>query len=452
MGIPASRASSAAKRFGLLPLICFLLACDNNFEPDTSELRVVTRNSPTSYFIDREKRPSGPEHDLVLAFAASQNRPVSFIIEDTLTEVLQALAEGKADIAAAGLSLTSDRQSHFLFSRSYRKVKQQLVCRRGSNKAKSPAQLKNVSLEVAADTAYIAILEQLKKKYPNIKWTVNHSANTEHLLQKVWLKKIDCTLADSNIVAVNRRYLPELLVMFDVPGDGTLAWALAQDDKGLKKSVDRWLGSKAGKEALNTIEQRYYSFIDDFDYVDTRALVRRIEKRLPKYRELFESAAKKYDINPSLLMAQSYQESHWKANASSPTGVKGIMMLTRNTAKSLGVKNRLNPKEAIPAGAAYLAKMRSRFKDTIPEPDRSYLALAAYNIGRAHMHDAQTLARQLGKDPSRWQDMEEVLPLLSDPKYHKNLKYGYAHGMEPVSYVQRIRNYQNIIERKLAQK
>ena len=149
-------------------------------------------------------------------------------------------------------------------------------------------------------------------------------------------------------------------------------------------------------------------------------------------------------------MAQAYQESHWNPKASSPTGVKGIMMLTRRTAKSLGVKNRLDARQAIPAGAQYLAKMRSRFRDDIPEPDRTYLALAAYNIGRAHMHDAQTLARKLNKNPYRWSDIESVLPLLSEKKHYKKLKYGYARGLEPVLYVQRIRNYQNIIEQKLA--
>ncbi|MFT5576282.1 MAG: membrane-bound lytic murein transglycosylase F, partial [Bermanella sp.] len=291
------RAGARIRSTRLLPLIVLLISCGDSAEPiNNHALTVVTRNSPTSYFIDRDKRPSGPEHDLVQAFAASQNRSVSFIIEDTLSDVLQTLADGKADIAAAGLSLTDARQSRFLFTRSYRKVKQQLVCRRGGDKAKSPAQLKNVSLEVIADSAYIAALEQLKLKHPAIKWTVNPIADTEQLLQKVWLKKVDCTLADSNIVAVNRRYLPELLVMFNLHKAGTLAWALPPDASPLKKALDSWLTSKAGKEALNTIEQRYYSFIDDFDYVDTRALVRRIEQRLPKYRKLFEQSAREHGI------------------------------------------------------------------------------------------------------------------------------------------------------------
>ena len=220
------------------------------------------------------------------------------------------------------------------------------------------------------------------------------------------------------------------------------------DASGLQRAINSWLTSEAGRSALTALEQKYYSYIDAFDFVDTRALVRRIDSRLPKYLKLFEAAGRKHKLPPTLLMAQAYQESHWNPKASSPTGVKGIMMLTRRTAKSLGVKNRLDARQAIPAGAQYLAKMRSRFRDDIPEPDRTYLALAAYNIGRAHMHDAQTLARKLGKDPYSWVDLREVLPLLSDKRYYQDLKYGYARGMEPVRYVKRIRNYENIISEK----
>ena len=82
-------------------------------------------------------------------------------------------------------------------------------------------------------------------------------------------------------------------------------------------------------------------------------------------------------------------------------------------------------------------------------PDRSWLALAAYNVGRGHLHDAQTLARRLGKNPYVWSDLKEVLPLLSQKKFYKTLKYGYARGREPVRYVQRIRNYRDILEKEL---
>ena len=75
----------------------------------------------------------------------------------------------------------------------------------------------------------------------------------------------------------------------------------------------------------------------------------------------------------------------------------------------------------------------------------TWLALAAYNVGRGHFRDAQALARKLNKNPDKWADMKEVLPLLSDKKYYKDLRYGYARGSEPVLYVNRIRSYNELL-------
>lgn len=127
-------------------------------------------------------------------------------------------------------------------------------------------------------------------------------------------------------------------------------------------------------------------------------------------------------------------------------------MLTLNTAKAMGVENRLDPKQSIFGGAKYLSELKKhRFADEVKEPDRTWLALAAYNIGRAHLHDAQTLARELELSPYHWNDIKQVLPLLTEKRYYKNLKYGYARGTEPVRYVQRIREYRHMLENKLNQ-
>lgn len=415
----------------------------------SGELRVLSRNAPTTYYLDKDDQPAGPEYELVKAFADSLGVDLRLIVQDNIGDILDGVSKGKGDLAAAGLTQTEGRKAAFSFSRRIETINEQVVCRRGGNVAKSVAGLAKVSLEVPQKSSYEESLTALQKTHPEITWKSNPSTGTEPLLQKVWEGKLDCTIADSNIVAVNRRFLPELIVMFDLGSPKDHAWLMGKNQTELKAEVDRWMASNAGKAAVDRVHYRYYSFIEDFDFVDTRALVARIEKRLPKYKSLFEKAAAKHPFDHTLLAAQSYQESHWEADAKSPSGVRGIMMLTQNTAKSLGVTNRLDPKQAIPAGAEYLSKMHSKFSDEIPEPDRTYMALAAYNLGRAHMHDAQILARKLGKNPHSWVDMEEVLPLLSDKRYYKDLRYGYARGMEPVRYVQRIRNYEDIISEKV---
>lgn len=414
----------------------------------SGELRVLSRNAPTTYYLNKDNKAAGAEYELVKAFADSQGLSLRLIVEENISDILAGIKSGKGDIAAAGLSKTAKREADYLFSKPIDTLTEQLVCRRGGNVAKTLAQLSKVSLEVPKNSSYEESLVAFQQTYPDIRWKSNASSGTEPLLQKVWEGKLDCSIADSNIVDVNRRFLPELIVMFDLGKPKTHAWLLNKTSIDLKKAIDQWMSSPEGKSALDLVHYRYYSFIDNFDFVDTRALVGRINDRLPKYDGLFAKAAKKHAFHDSLLAAQAYQESHWDADAKSPSGVRGIMMLTQNTAQSLGVKDRLDPRQAIPGGARYLAKMRDKFNEDIPEPDRTYMALAAYNIGRAHMHDAQTLARKLGKDPYSWVDLREVLPLLSDKRYYQNLKYGYARGMEPVRYVKRIRNYENIISEK----
>jgi membrane-bound lytic murein transglycosylase F len=121
------------------------------------------------------------------------------------------------------------------------------------------------------------------------------------------------------------------------------------------------------------------------------------------------------------------------------------MMLTRRTAKELGVHNRLDPKQSIDGGADYLVKLRKRLPESIREPDRTWMALAAYNVGYGHLTDARKLAKEDGGDNSRWMDVKNYLPLLSQKRYYKQTRHGYARGSEPVSYVQNIRRYFDVL-------
>ena len=177
-----------------------------------------------------------------------------------------------------------------------------------------------------------------------------------------------------------------------------------------------------------------------------------MKSRLPRLEALFKKYAAKHDIPWTLLAAQSYQESHWNRRAKSPTGVRGIMMLTLTTAKEMGVESRLDVEQSIMGGAKYLSRLEKRIPDSVEGEDRWWYALAAYNVGMGHLHDARALARDLDLDPDSWLELKGVLPLLSQKKYYKNLKYGYARGAEPVTYVRQIRNYQNIMRAQIARK
>jgi membrane-bound lytic murein transglycosylase F len=164
----------------------------------------------------------------------------------------------------------------------------------------------------------------------------------------------------------------------------------------------------------------------------------------------FLDASVRYQLSWELLAAQAYQESHWKAQAESPTGVRGVMMLTEETAASMGIQDRGDPAKSIHGGAKYLAHLLKRMPKSITGENRIKFALAAYNVGMGHLHDAQELARIQGKDPNSWQSLRETLPLLAEKRYYKTLTYGYARGQEPVQYVAAILTYRDILEKYYA--
>jgi soluble lytic murein transglycosylase-like protein len=187
----------------------------------------------------------------------------------------------------------------------------------------------------------------------------------------------------------------------------------------------------------------------DLPWYDVQRFQYHMQTRLPLYREQFEQASKQYGVPWTLLAAQAYQESRWDRHAKSPTGVRGLMMLTRDTASSLGIKNRLDPKKSIDGGARYVAHLEKKINKNITKQDRTWFALAAYNVGLGHVRDAQRLAVKLDKNPYSWNELKTVLPLLSKKAYYKTLPYGYARGREPVQYVKRIRAYHALLEHYL---
>ncbi len=414
------------------------------------EIRIVTLNAPTTYYEYRDK-PAGFEYELALAFARHLGVRAHFIVKGTISQVLDALAKGEADLAAAGLTLTPERQKFFLFSIPYYEVVEQIVCRKGKPCPKALRDLSKRNLVVPRDSSYEEELKRLQKIFPRLHWETA-DLSTEELLEKVWRREIDCVIADSNLVAITRRYYPELSVCLDLSKPQKIAWMMPKDAVDLQEEVNDWLRNYTKSSDFQSLVEKYYGFVKIFDYVDIRRFMRRIKTVLPRYRPIFEEAAQKYGFDWTLLAAMAYQESHWKPWNKSPTGVRGIMMLTLDTARELGIKNRLDPRQSILGGARYLAKIRSKLPPSIKEPDRDWFMLAAYNVGLGHIMDARILARRLGKDPDRWQDVAQVLPLLARRKYYRHLKHGYARGWEPVIYVQQIRNYMDILRQTLGLK
>lgn len=410
----------------------------------SGELHILTRNAATTYYAG-PNGPAGMEYDLLKAFANKLGVKLVIKTSDNLKEILNKVSSGEAHIAAAGLTVTEERQKLVRFTPAYQQITQQVIYNKDVSRPKTIADLKDGVLEVIANSSHVELLKKLREKHTDFQWVENDSAGSAELLTLVADQLIDYTIADSNEVALNRRYYPQLRVAFDLSKSQSLAWAMqhSEDDSLYNKAVEFFDSIKKNGELARMVK-RNYGHMRRYDYAGTPTYLKHAQFRLPRYQGLFEAAANKYDLDWRLLAAIAYQESHWNPRAVSPTGVKGMMMLTNATAKDLGVTKRTDPKQSVDGGTLYITQLFELFKD-IPEPDRTWIALAAYNVGHGHVRDAQKITKLRGGNPNKWTDLKENLPLLTQHKWFKKTRYGYARGNEPVRYVENIRSYYDIL-------
>lgn len=419
-----------------------------------NELVVLTRNSPTTYY-EGPEGPAGLEYDLVKRFSESLGVELRIVVPENFNEILPLVIRGDAHLAAAGLTVTAKRQEKVRFGPVYQEITPKLVYRVGSGQPKTPGDLDGI-LEVVAGSSHVERLQELQAEYPSLSWEAVEDVESEELLVDVWQQLIDYTVADSNELTINRHFYPELRPAFALSEPKSLAWAFASsDDNSLYDAATKFFEEIEEDGSLDQLLERYYGHITDFDYVGTRSYQAHIEQRLPAYRKIFREAAEEYGLDWRLLAAVGYQESHWNPQAVSPTGVRGIMMLTKAAAKDLDIDDRLDPEQSIRGGARYLHNMINSIPERVPEPDRTWLALAAYNVGLGHLEDARVLTQKNKSDYDKWIDVKQNLPLLSQKKWFKQTRYGYARGREPVRYVENIRSYYDILvwytERELAE-
>ncbi|MDO9188874.1 MAG: membrane-bound lytic murein transglycosylase MltF [Sulfurimicrobium sp.] len=414
----------------------------------TGELVVLTRNSPTTYYEDAEGRLAGIEHDLAELFAKDLGVKVRFVVANQFNEILPALQNHQAHLAAAGLSITPERQKKFKFSSPYQTIKQQVVYNTSGYKPASLKDLIGQRVEVVAGSSYAEKLREAKKKYPELAWKENTSMESEELLEKLAMSQLDAVVADSNVVDVSKNYLPILETAFDLSEAQPLAWAFPKDvDNFLLEKSNDFFARIRKDGTLKRLLDRYYGHVNRLARIDVEGFMIASNGVLPKFRPLFHRAQLQTAQDWRLIAAIGYQESPWDPLATSPTGVRGLMMLTGDTADRLGVTDRLDPKQSILAGARYVNYLKDTVPERIPEPDRTWMALAAYNIGYGHLEDARILAKKKKLNPDSWTDLKVTLPLLSKSEYHVEAKHGYARGGETVIFVENIRTYYDIMSR-----
>lgn len=409
-------------------------------------LTIITRNGPTTYY-EGPFGPTGFEYELASRFAEYLGVQLRLESTHNLGRMFQALANGQADIAAAGLTITDARQQFLDFSPPYKDIQQQVLYRKNNPKPQSPEDLIGHNILVIANSSHAEILDQLSQQYPELHWRAAADIETPDLLDEIMAGNISYTIVDSNEYLSNRAIYPEIKAAFNIGQPGKLAWAMAKssDNKQLKQAMSAFFQRISEDGTLSQLQERFYSHVTQNDAVGLMTFNHKIEQQLPKYLPLIKKVSEEVDLQWELLAAISYQESHWKPKAKSPTGVRGMMMLTLPTAKEMGVKNRLDAEQSLRGGARYFKKILNRIPKRIDYPDRIWFALAAYNIGMGHLEDARKITEGQGDNPDSWVDVKTRLPLLTKSRVYKFTKHGYARGHEALHYVQNIRQFYTVL-------
>ncbi|AOE49414.1 membrane-bound lytic murein transglycosylase MltF [Kangiella sediminilitoris] len=444
-----------AKTLGLLAFISIgvlgLTSCDYQQKSqlerikDKGYIKVYSRISPTTMSVG-ESGFSGFEYELVKLFAEDLGVRVEIVTHNDIAKILSEVEEGKVDFAAAGLTVTKQRQERLRFGPPYQSITSKLVYLKGTKRPRDFSQV-DEQLTVIGNSSHSEDLYDVQEDYPNLSWTERSDLTTQDLLDQVLSGEIKYTIVDSNELDLMRQVQPELAVAFSVSEPEDLAWVFSKsEDNSLFIKVIEFFSRIREDGTLSYLIERYYGHLSKFDYVGSRAFHRAIESKLPEFKPFFYEAAGD-DLDWRFLAAMGYQESHWNPKARSPTGVRGLMMLTQDTSRQLGIENRIDAEQSIMGGAEYFRLMKDKIPDRISDPDRTWFALAGYNVGFGHLEDARRLAQKAGENPDKWLVVKKFLPLLRQKKWYSQTRFGYARGDEPVKYVNNIRRYYQVLKK-----
>lgn len=427
-----------------------LAGCSRVPDPpwQTGELVVLTRVSATTYYLNVDGEPAGFEYDLVRRFAEAQGWKVRFELAESLEEMFTRLQRGEAHFAAAGLTATDKRLGRMRFGPAYATTREWVVCGPAVETPRQVADLVGLRLEVVAGSSHVDHLRDLRLEHPQLVWREVVLPGEEGLLERVSNGLTDCTVADEMEYQIARNFLPGLRAAFTLGPERRIAWAFPKrGESRLLEAVGLFFRELADSGEVEVLKERYYGHVRRLAEADVLGILEKRTTRLPALKPHFHEGQRLTGLDWRLLAAVAYQESQWDARATSPTGVRGIMMLTADTADRLGVRDRLDPRESILGGARYLRILIDMIPDSVPEPDRIWMALAAYNIGPGGFAAALRLARRLERNPDSWRDVKEVLPQLARSRQGGELRYAAVRGGEARAFAENVRVYYDILAR-----
>ena len=436
--------------FLILSAFLMLVSCDERQVRQLDmrrELVVLVRSGSLTYLADDSGNISGFDYELAQAFADHLGLKARFIVVQNDAEILRRLRDGDAHLAASWLvPVDEDSIRHSL---PYAFDKDVLVIHEASLPIESVDQLHNRTIQVIAGSRQEKILRSIQEKVPSMVIKTSPAASQIDLMEKVAQRQVDAVLISSAVYDIGKNAYPELINTLAIGEEQPVVWLFGPGaPPDLPDKANAFLKKFEENSGIQRLKDKYFGHIKRLTQNDVIRFIEAISTVLPRYKGLFQEAQIVSGIDWRMLAALAYQESKWDPLATSPTGVRGMMMLTEDTADHLRVSNRLDAEQSIKAGAKYLAYLRDLLPPTIDEPDRLWLALAAYNLGMGHLNAARHIAKTLNVDPDSWYEMKKVLPLLAKPEYYRRLKSGRGRGGEAVILTENVRGYADILYRR----
>jgi membrane-bound lytic murein transglycosylase F len=426
-------------------------------------LRVVTEYNSISYFIYRGQ-PLGFQYEMLKDLAGQMELELEVSVSNDLEQNFTDLQEGRVDLIAMSLTITSERKEVVAFTVPLLQTRQVLTQRKPKQWEKmNSKQIENSLIRNQLDLAGKMVYVQAGSVYADRLRSLSSEIGggieinevqleSEQLVQRVALGEIDYAICDENVGLVNSTYFPQLDVGTAISFPQHVAWAVHPDSDSLRVEIDEWLEKYKKTRSYAVLYNKYFKNRHSYRSIHSEHYTLGSGK-ISNYDEIIKKESEQIGWDWRLLASLIYQESRFNPQAESWAGAFGLMQLMPGTAKNYGITKSSSPEAQISAGTAFIKWLDNRFIDEISDPEeRIKFILASYNIGYGHIQDARRLAELYEEDPNIWFGVvEEWLLKKSDPVYYTDqvVRHGYARGIETYNFVKQImgryEHYKNIV-------
>ena len=416
-------------------------------EEGLKTLRVALVQTPFHRLQD-----TGLERELVEHFARDHQYQLQIKKFSTSNQALEALKNGPFDLAIGVFDPTKANEYSAVEGPVYNKSHSVLVCpkaRKQENSTSIWSLIFGTEQKIPDSVQSVVVdrmqADRIKQAYPGLQLTLMKSGKPYDELALVANQQQSCAILEQSQARFFLRLFPTLHIVQDVNPQLKMGFLIHENQTELLENLQTWFSRFQDSRDFENLKDLYFSHFEELSSFAQTEFLQDIQEKLPTLLPLFKKVATEFSLPWQLVAAVAYQESKWDSNAESFTGVRGLMMLTQETAECLGVVDRTDILQSLWGGTKYLRYLMNKQPHFLSSRERLVMTLASYNVGPAHVADSQTLAAQMGRNPYSWRDLKKVLPLLSYPEYFEQLEHGEARGQEPVTFTNRVLSYYEIL-------